>query len=419
MADESECAHVGEAVRVLIETPKTSSRTKVLIGFADALAAPEVAFSLHDAGFGVKAFTRAGARCSLAALPFIDMLEVPAPERGVARALDGLQRAVDTADAELLMPLDDIALWGVHQLSLRGGMPLGVRPLTPRPDAVGVALDKRLQVEVATRAGLRVPPTLLVGPGASAAEWYGFPCIAKPAEAVTVKDDRIGKGQALFFAEAEAFVNWRAQHRGAPYLVQPFISGTGEGVFGMVRDGRVIGWSGHRRLRMMNPAGSGASACEARRPDEHTKRRVEDFLRACVWEGMFMVELLRDDSGALWFMELNGRPWGSLALARRQGFDYPAWSAKMAVASGFRPAIPEAACGRRLRHLGRDIVHLMFVLRGPRARSLEPAWPRRGAALAQVLPFGGPSSFYNYHPRYPWFFLWDAIWTLWSFLRRR
>ena len=39
----------------------------------------------------------------------------------------------------------------------------------------------------------------------------------------------------------------------APMLAQPLLRGA-EGWFGLVLDGRVVCWSGHRRLRMMNPA---------------------------------------------------------------------------------------------------------------------------------------------------------------------
>ena len=46
---------------------------------------------------------------------------------------------------------------------------------------------------------------------------------------------------------------------------------------------------------------------------------------------MFMIELLRDRTGKVWFVELNGRPWGSMALSRRQGFEYPAWHVKLAI----------------------------------------------------------------------------------------
>ncbi|MGF1611918.1 MAG: hypothetical protein ACFCUQ_21140, partial [Kiloniellales bacterium] len=341
------------------------------------------------------------------------------PERSIEQALDSLRQACQAADADLAMPLDDLSLWAFDQLAGNGGIPLNVRLLMPGPRAVQLALDKRLQIEAALAVGLRVPPTLIVEPGGSAPDWHRFPCVAKPAEAVTIEGGRSGRGKIMLFTEADQFASWCMDQCGAPYLVQPFVRGTGEGVFGMVRDGRVLGWSGHRRLRMMNPAGSGASACEAHQPDATTRRQVQEFLRACNWEGMFMVELLRDEAGTLWFMELNGRPWGSMALACRQGFNYPAWSVKMALDPGFEPTIPEAIGERRMRHLGLEIMHLLFVLRGPPTRALSTAWPRRRTAFREVLSYGGLSSFYNFHPRYPWYFLRDAVWRVRFLLRGR
>ena len=57
---------------------------------------------------------------------------------------------------------------------------------------------------------------------------------------------------------------------------------------------------------------------------------VDRFLTDAAWQGMFMIELLRSGS-TYWFMELNGRAWGSLALSRRLGFEYPAWAVARAL----------------------------------------------------------------------------------------
>lgn len=392
---------------------------RVLMGFAEAVPAPEVALNLHDHGFDVTAFARTDSGCPLGALSFVKIVEVPPPERGVDQALDGLQQACQVADADLVMPLCDPSLWALDQLARNGGIPQGVRLLMPGPLAVRVALDKRLQIEAARAVGLRAPPTLFVEPRGSIADWDRFPCVAKPAEAVTIKHGRSGKGENMFFSETDQLANWCMQQCSGSYLVQPYIRGTGEGVFGVVRNGRVLAWSGHRRLRLNNPAGGAASAVEAQQTDAATRRQVQDFLRACHWEGMFMVEFLRDQAGTLWFMELNGRAWGSMALACRQGFNYPAWSAKMAVDPGFEPTIPEAIGECRVRHLGWEVLHLLFALRGPPMRALSPGWPPRRTALRQVLSYDGLSSFYNFHPRYPWFFVRDAVWHLRSILRGR
>ena len=81
----------------------------------------------------------------------------------------------------------------------------------------------------------------------------------------------------------------------------------------------------------MNPQGSGSSACVSQAVPEDLKAAVELLIKTTKWRGLFMVELLRDHAGNSWFAEFNGRPWGSIALSRRQGFEYAAWHAGLAV----------------------------------------------------------------------------------------
>jgi predicted ATP-grasp superfamily ATP-dependent carboligase len=177
--------------------------------------------------------------------------------------------------------------------------------------------------------------------------------------------------------------------------LQSFIPGRGEGVFGFFADGTLHASSGHQRLRMMNPRGSGSSACRSQAPDVITLERTERFLRAIGWHGIFMVELLRDPKDRLWFMELNGRTWGSMALARRVGFEYPAWAVHLALDPTFRPHTPEPQPPKTMRHLGRDIVHLLMVICGPMSNASRYGWPRRLTSVASVLNPWSSDGFYN------------------------
>ena len=88
--------------------------------------------------------------------------------------------------------------------------------------------------------------------------------------------------------------------------------------------------SGHRRIRMMNPRGSGSSACRSVPVAHDVIDQVRDMISRSRWHGLFMVELLRDDAESPWFMELNGRAWGSMALARHRGYRYPSWAVQAA-----------------------------------------------------------------------------------------
>ena len=99
-----------------------------------------------------------------------------------------------------------------------------------------------------------------------------------------------------------------------------------------------------------------------------------------------MLEFLRDADGKPWFMELNGRAWGSMALARRRGFEYPAWTVQATLDPGFEPGCRRDPPEIRCRNLGLELVHLMFVARGPQSGA-PMAWPRLGRAVRDVCTF--------------------------------
>jgi hypothetical protein len=179
-----------------------------------------------------------------------------------------------------------------------------------------------------------------------------------------------------------------------PAVVQPIVDGVGEGVFGFAAGGELFALSAHRRVRMMNPRGSGSSACHSIPVDPELVEPIRAMLASVDWHGIFMVELLRDSAGTAWFMEVNGRTWGSMALARQRGLPYPAWAAQAATDPDWRPPqVPEAP-HLLCRHAGRELVHLAAVLRGARGAD-RGRWPSRGATLAAMLKPRRGTRWYN------------------------
>lgn len=379
----------------------------VLIGYLEALPAPEVIFSLHRAGHTVSAFARA------AGMPAARLLDRPphAIPEGAGAALQALQALMQGPDApDLVLPLDDDGVW--LTLAALGDDQRIAGARGPRAVA---ALDKAIQVEAAREAGLDVPPTVVARTPADLDRVTDFPAIAKPALAVQIRDDRPGRGEACYLTGPQDLDALRTRLAGGEetLLIQPLIAGRGEGIFGHATSDGVVAWSGHRRLRMMNPHGSGSSACISLVPDTDLRARVEAFLKALDWRGPFMVELLRDATGTPWFMELNGRMWGSLALARRQGLEYPAWAVAAAEDPAFRPEVPEPPAGPLVqRHLGREFLHLLFVLRGPKSDFHKEDWPGFWSSVAGVLRPARGRAFYNHDPAHPWYPLRDAAWTI-------
>jgi predicted ATP-grasp superfamily ATP-dependent carboligase len=390
----------------------------ILVGFADALAGPEAALSLLGAGLRVAAFTRHGSRPALRRHPAVELHAIPAPEQDASAAVAALAELARRLGAAAVMPLDDASLW----LCARAEAELGVPIVGPIGAQAELALDKRRQLELARAAGFSVPETRVCASEAELLAVDRFPVIVKPALALAEQDGRLVRGSATVCADgaelAVAAAHWTDR---SPRLVQPLVRGCGEGLFGLAAGGDVLHWSAHRRLRMVNPQGSGSSACVSTAPDPELAARGARMMRDGGWHGLFMLELLRDRDGVAWFMELNGRTWGSLALARRLGLEYPAWAALDAL--GLAEPPPDAAVARTpepivCRHLGREIVHVMSVLRGPRSVALAE-WPSRSRTLRDVVAVRRGERWYNWSARHPAMFLDDTVQTVRGAVGRR
>ena len=205
--------------------------------------------------------------------------------------------------------------------------------------AADYALDKSLQLDAAARVGLPVPSTVVLDDLTGAAA-IRFPVMVKSARALYEVEGTLQRPGGVICGNDDEFeraaaVSWRG-----PVLVQPLLQGVGEGLFGHVGSQDVTAWSSHRRVRMVNPHGSASSACRSHPVDGDLLEPSERFLSDIGWRGMFMLEFLRDADGKPWFMGLNGRAWGSMALARRRGFEYPAWTVQAALEPDFEPTPP-------------------------------------------------------------------------------
>jgi len=375
-----------------------TSGVLVAIGFAEALSAPEVAWSLVDAGYSVIAFARRGRGAALRYSRYVEVFEISAPEKGCAAALSELAAVLDSQHAGraelVLLPLDDASLWLCNR----------VRP-TSRWILAGasgrgaeLAIDKRKQIEAATAAGFRVPLTSFAATADElVAGVRNYPVIVRPAYAVAVREGQMHTGRNWICSDKSELHRAQSAWNGRDLLmVQPFLQGTGQGVFGLATNQGVAAWSAHRRLRMMNPHGSGSSACISQKVPDELKESIATFVKSCGWRGMFMVELLRTMDGRSWFIEFNGRAWGSMALSRRQSLEYPAWTVKQALEPKFVPTSGvESKAGFICRNLGRELMHVLFVLRGPQSHAIRN-WPPFWRTLIAIVQHHRNSSFYNW-----------------------
>jgi biotin carboxylase len=386
---------------------------RVLIGFADALAAIESAWCLADDGFEVYVFARAGTRPALARSKAVRIVDITPPERDACRSVADLIAVVRELNPDAVLPLDDHAVWLCNQAAQRSASAMSGTAVVAGPTGqlATLALDKRQQFRLAHATGFAVPPSCDASGESPAGKG---PWIVKPALAIELRDGCLHRsvGRA---ATTLSQVREVAVAIGGPAVVQPMIEGVGEGVFGLAISSGVTVLSAHRRIRMMNPRGSGSSACRSVPVAADLVNPVRDFIAASGWRGLFMVEVLRDRDSRPWFMELNGRAWGSMALARRRGYEYPAWAVRAALNPTFVPPDPPSVAQEvsdvTARHLGREIVHLGMVLTRGGA-------PRLGTIRAVVIPRRG-ERWYNWRHDEPKVFAADTWSTVRTQLARK
>lgn len=392
------------------------ARSRVMVGFAEAASAPEVVWSLVDAGFEVLAFAREGRASALRHSRHVVCHDIRSPESDACGALADLSSLTASVGSPILFPLDDASVWLISRIAPSGSGAI----VGPVGDTADLALDKRLQLQAATRAGFNVPSTRVALTADELRSMGGeYPLILKPAQCAVLERGRLRRSRSWIVDNQQELE--RAAHEWderAPLLVQPFIDGIGEGVFGLATPSGVRAWSSHRRLRMMNPHGSGSSACVSQSLSADVKAAAEIFIEQTRWRGLFMIELLRDASGRPWFVELNGRPWGSMALARRQGFEYPAWQVRLALDPHSSAERVDGVAGLVCRHVGRELMHLLFVLRGPRSRALRQ-WPSVLTTMGGVVSIRRRDALYNWRRDDPMVFITDCYQTVHDNLLKR
>ena len=279
-----------------------------------------------------------------------------------AAEIGGLARQLEV---RVLLPVTDASVEAIvagHRL-----LPSSVALPFPDLSTYHAASDKAEMLDRARCAGLSVPETVLLeSPDDSLPITAGFfPAVLKPHRSVV--RSVVGAVQ-LAVRSVDTLEACRSALRAFPraafpILLQRRVRGSGEGLFLLRWEGRMIAEFAHRRLREKPPDGGVSVYRESIPLDSELAtvgRRLLDDLN---WQGVAMIECKRDvETGRPVFMEVNGRLWGSLQLAIDSGIDFP--RLLVACALGQRvPPVTDYHVGVRLRWFWGEVDHLYLRLR--------------------------------------------------------
>lgn len=347
------------------------------------------------------------------------------PVHGVGRSPDAIGLASRHCRSSSIRPAGPIADW-LPSLIARSGaravlamsesdlIELSALParigdchiLTPRAAPLGKVIDKLRTLDAAAEAGLLVPQTWQPRAGddfAARSADMPYPLVAKwanPPEILPILD-RAGmawiKADYIRTPQELRAVLDRYAPIGRWPLIQQYCRGVGLGQMLHMADGRATLHFQHRRLHEWPPEGGVSTYCRAEPEFAHHAQMMlsEKLLRAIGWDGPAMVEYRYEpDSGRYWLMEVNGRFWGSLPLARYCGAHF-AWEAYRRAVLGQREAAPAPRDDLRARYMVPETKRLARVLFAP-GRIGDPFFRRRPLAdlAAYLFDFLDPRARY-------------------------
>jgi predicted ATP-grasp superfamily ATP-dependent carboligase len=216
----------------------------------------------------------------------------------------------------------------------------------------------------------------------------GWPIVLKPQASRTTRNDgKVDVFGVTYAGDLPALVEeMRAFEGRCSVLLQEYCEGEGHGVGLLMDRGRPLLAFQHRRLREVPFTGGPSSFRESVALDPVLFDHCVRLLGAVGWTGPAMVEFKLTGDGPK-LMEINGRIWGSLALAVKSGVDLPARMVDLFVSGdGALAASPlnGYAIGVRSRDLSLELTWIASVL-GRRTRYPFLSAPRRRQALAAAV----------------------------------
>lgn len=358
-----------------------SDRPRVLITNADERSMLAVCRSLHAGGYAVTAAssTRLASaqwsRCCSRRLRVVD------PRRSSTQFVEQLRDELKSRSYRALIAGSDSALLAISEQRER------LQTLTelglPDRSVLERAMSRECLAQAADQAGLPVAASLRcenVEQAVTAGERLGFPVAIKSTQAArgaehavhSVPKGRVVSTTAELAEAAAGFVG--------DMLVQRWVRGDVVSLGGVFAGGRLLGAATSRYRRMWPPTSGSVTFSETIAPPPGLLDAVRRLMLVVGWEGIFELELIQASPNELVPIDLNPRPYGSLALAQAAGVPLAAlwcdWltrrSPEQAAGSGTVLARP----GMRYRWEDGDFRNALWQLRhGHLGAALRPLRP--------------------------------------------
>ncbi len=246
--------------------------------------------------------------------------------------------------------------------------------ILPSEESVEISLDKRRTVMLAKELGIAVPTTHDAIP-----QDPHFPAVIKPRHNVVWRGDQgiVSRVQIVLHSGALKLHWQKLAKTGEIPFIQEYIPAVEYGYSVLCEHGRIVARCVHRRIRSLSPEGGASVVRVTVEPTLGMAEAAQALMHALAWHGPAMIEFRVGRDRVAYLVEINGRFWGSLALALHAGVDMPLLCAQLV--QGHPAPVPDFKRGIFSRYLLGDAVHLL------RAHSWQ--------AVKEFFSYGGRDHF--------------------------
>ena len=313
---------------------------------------------------------------------------VPDPDENPGAFVDTVLMRAREHQVRVIMPISDGALMLLN--AKRALLPEGTSLAAANEKAVNNVLNKEENLRLARRVGVPcVRQFPLLGPDGvtQCAKELGLPLVVKnPTPEVLVAEGGLPFRMKFpaTLKELERIVR-QCQRATVRPLFQEYVSGAAVNVAAFAEGGKVVAIHQYVSHRRSDHAGILREIVPLRADLE---KYTCDMLAELRWDGLAQIGFIVDGE-RVWYMETNGRFWGSVQASVNGGWDMPHWQYRF-FADRVTPSVQPIRIGSMTCHHGGDLKVLLQYLHGGRSPTFYTD-PGRLWALKQYLASFRPS----------------------------
>jgi predicted ATP-grasp superfamily ATP-dependent carboligase len=234
---------------------------------------------------------------------------------------------VNKLEIDLVIPVTDICVFPISNMVKEGLLSCKV-PLAS-DDSMRFAANKSELIKLNNELGLYVPLSQIIDKKSDINLddlKIPYPVVIKPSRSRVMIDGKwmfTSVTYANSHDELKTILN-KADEQIYPMVLQERVKGKGLGAFYCYDNGKCVAKFSHRRLREKPPSGGVSVLRESVEINPTVDEHSQLLLNKLKWHGVAMVEYKYDSNNNIpYFIEVNGRFWGSLQLAIDSGVDFP------------------------------------------------------------------------------------------------